>query len=248
VSVHGAEPPESDWIRKYRQNVARGIAGADLVVAPTAWMLQQVCRYYGEPKKKAVVYDGRNAALFLPCITRQGYAISVGRLWDAGKQATLLLRDDLPVQVLLVGSEQSPEGAVSSAKSMGRLPKLEMKGPQTEGQLAQLLARASFYIATSRYEPFGLAPLEAALSGCPLLANDIPSLREVWGEDAFYFETNNSQSLLLAIQELASNSTLRSEYASRALERARKQYSSARMADEYLELYRSLISAEVAAA
>jgi len=37
------------------------------------------------------------------------------------------------------------------------------------------------------YEPFGLAPLEAALSRCAIVANDIPSLREVWGSAAMYF-------------------------------------------------------------
>lgn len=248
VSVHGAEPPDSQWIRDYRENVSTGLSRADLVVAPTRWMLEQVCRHYGEPKKKAVVYNGRDSKLFIPHFSKEECAISVGRIWDAGKQALLLLRDDLPIQTLLVGSEQNPEGAVASAQSTGRLPNLLMKGPQSEGQLRQLLARAGMYMATSRYEPFGLAPLEAALSRCAIVANDIPSFREVWGDDAIYFERNNSQSLVLTIQELASNPSRRSEYAARALERARKQFSSARMAGDYLELYRSLVSAEVAAA
>jgi glycosyltransferase involved in cell wall biosynthesis len=104
------------------------------------------------------------------------------------------------------------------------------------------------YIATSRYEPFGLAPVEAALSRCAIVANDIPTFREVWGDDAVYFKTNNSQALVNAIQELASNPTKRSEYGARALDRARKQFNSHRMAEDYLELYRTLVSAEAAAA
>jgi glycosyltransferase involved in cell wall biosynthesis len=114
--------------------------------------------------------------------------------------------------------------------------------------LRQLLARAGIYIATSRYEPFGLAPIEAAFSRCAIVANDIPTFREVWGDDAIYFEANNSQALINAIQELASNPTRRSEYAARALDRARKHFNSHRMAEDYLELYRTLISAEAAAA
>ena len=43
------------------------------------------------------------------------------------------------------------------------------------------------YVSSSVYEPFGLAPLEAALCGCAVVANDIGSLREVWGEAAIYF-------------------------------------------------------------
>src|SRR5690349_8523010 len=55
VAVHGVEPPESDWIEGYRENVVRGLAKADLVVAPSQWMLDQVCRYYGRLRKAAVV-------------------------------------------------------------------------------------------------------------------------------------------------------------------------------------------------
>jgi len=248
VAVHGVQPPANDWIRQYREYVARGLSRADLVIAPTRWMLDEVFRHYGEPTKAAVVYNGRDPRLFDPVAAKQNYVVSIGRLWDAGKQATLLLRDDLPLQTILVGSEQSPEGAVASAQAMGRLAKLRAIGPQSETQLRQLLAGASMYLATSRYEPFGLAPLEAALSGCPIVANDISSFREIWEDDAIYFDRNNPRSLVLTIQELASNPLRRLEYGHRALQRARRQFSSEKMAESYLAHYRSLVHSEVAAA
>jgi glycogen(starch) synthase len=248
VTVHGAEPPESEWIRQYRKNVAYGLAAADLVVAPSQWMLNKVDQYYGPVPRKAVIYNGRDPNLFVPHLDKDNFAISVGRLWDAGKQASLLLRDDLPLKTVLVGPEQSPEGVIAVAQSAGRMPNLQMFGPQSEEQLSQLLGRAAIYVATSRYEPFGLAPVEAALSRCALIANDIPTFRELWGDDAVYFERNNSQNLVLTIQELASNPKRRSEYAGRVLERARSKFTSERMAEDYLKLYRSLIAAEVAAA
>ncbi len=248
VAVHGTEPPDSEWIRTYRENVVRGLAGADIVVAPTQWMLEEARRHYGEPRDAAVVYNGRDQRLFMPYESKELFAISVGRLWDAGKQATLLLQSDLPLETILIGSEQSPAGAVASAQSAGQFPRLKMKGPQTEAQLRQLFSRAAMYIATSRYEPFGLAPVEAAFSRCAIVANDIQSLREVWGDDAIYFERNNPQALLLTIQELASNSSRLGEYADRAFERARARYNSENMAEEYLKLYRSLVAVEVATA
>jgi glycosyltransferase involved in cell wall biosynthesis len=247
VAVHGAEPPDSEWIRQYRENVKRGLSAADLVVAPSRWMLEQIGRFYGTSCRTAVVYNGRDPKLFVPHLSKENFAISVGRLWDAGKQACLLLRDDLPLKTILVGSEQSPEGIIAAAKSAGRLPGLRMLGVQSESQLRYLLGRASIYLATSRYEPFGLAPLEAAMSRCVLVANDIPTFREIWGDDAIYFERNNSQSLQLTIQELASNPSRRSEYAGRVLHRARKHFTSQRMAEDYLKLYRSLMSEVVAA-
>lgn len=248
VAVHGEEPHPGDWISQYRENVTNGLAGADLVIAPTKWMLDQACRYYGEPRKKAVVHNGRDPNFFLPEVAKEDFAVSVGRIWDAGKQATLLVREDLSVPTFLIGSEQSPQGAVASAQSSGRYPNLLMKGPQPEAELIQHFARAAMYIATSRYEPFGLAPLEAALSRCAIVANDIPSFREVWGDDALYFEQNNPQSMVLTIQELASNRSRRFEYGARALERARKLFNSQRMADDYLVLYRTVMPMEAAVA
>ena len=62
--------------------------------------------------------------------------------------------------------------------------RVSLKGPQTESQLRSLYSRASIYAATSRYEAFGMTALEAALSRCAIVANDIPPFREVWGEAA----------------------------------------------------------------
>ena len=52
----------------------------------------------------------------------------------------------------------------------------EIKDRKTlEAQLRTLYSRASIYAATSRYEAFGMAPLEAAFSRCAIVAHDIPS-------------------------------------------------------------------------
>jgi glycogen synthase len=248
VAVHGAEPPASDWIVQYRDNVHRGLNAADAVVAPSRWMLEQLSEHYLEPKQASVIYNGRDPALFLPCVAKQNYAVSVGRLWDAGKQVSLILGDELPIETVLIGSERNPESTGKTVLLPNPAWHLKMQGYSSGAQLRQIFARASMYLATSRYEPFGLAPLEAALSRCAIVANDIPSFREVWGEDAIYFERNNSRSLIDAIQELASNCERRAEYAGRALARAHRIFTSERMADQYLKLYRTLVSAKVAVA
>ena len=74
-------------------------------------------------------------------------------------------------------------------------------------------SRAAIYIATSKYEPFGLAPLEAALSRCAIVANDIPSLREVWEDAALYFRKDDARSLREALVRLHGDRELRLEYA-----------------------------------
>src|SRR6185503_2777268 len=110
-------------------------------------------------------------------------------------------------------------------------------GPLEECDLFALFRVSSMYIATSIYEPFGLAPLEAALCGCAVLANDIPSLREVWGDAALYFEDADALSRLLG--QLHTSTEMLMEARQRAGTRA-LELNAARMTAEYLALYSEL--------
>ncbi len=248
-AVHGEAPRPSKWLDWYRDTITRGLAGADAVVAPTRWMLDAVSSLYTQPRQSKVIYNGRNPGFFNPHMTKQDLLLSVGRLWDGGKQVSLLLERDHPLPVQIVGSEEHPEAPLRGKRSAKSRPaQVQFRGPQSQAQLRHLYARASMYAATSRYEPFGLAPLEAAFSRCALIINDVPSLREVWGETAYYFKRNDGSSLADAIQTLRQDGALRANYANLAYHRARARYTAARMVEEYLVLYRQLAGAEVAAA
>ena len=111
-----------------------------------------------------------------------------------------------------------------------------------------LYSRASIYAATARYEPLGMAALEAAFSRCAIVANDIPSFREIWGDAALYFRTNDAASLAESIRTLNADRSMRRAYAELAYSRARERFTTKRMIDECLQLYRSLISAKSIAA
>src|SRR4029077_19472105 len=127
-------------------------------------------------------------------------------------------------------------------------PSLILTGVLTENQLRQRYARASIYIATSQYEPFGLAPVEAALSRCAILASDIPSFREIWGDAACYFTNNDAASLEVALHRLNADKELAASYGQLAHQRARQRYTSSRMVEDYLHLYEALVLTEVNAA
>lgn len=250
VAVHGKEPQPSSWSRWYRESVARGLQAATAVVAPSRWMLEQVQAHYGTPRQSSVIYNGRTPALFNPHVTKEEYALGVGRIWDSGKQVTLLAEAELPMPTYLVGSEEHPELALRGQGVLAGTTRsrLHFKGQQSEAQLRQLYSRASVYAATSKYEPFGLAPLEAALSRCALVANDIPTFRELWGDAALYFRRNDARSLGETLALLKSEPELRSEYGNRAYQRALQRFTTDRMVDDYMALYTTLAGAGALAA
>ncbi len=247
VGVHGHQPQPNDWIDWYRIVVTRGIEGADFVVAPSTWMMEALGSYYARPERASVIYNGRNHQLFNPLVTKQRFALSVGRLWDKGKQLSLFRGLQSPIPVYVAGSDDHPDGSSSSSiRNFGDA--IKFKGVQNEAQLCKLYSRASIYAAVSRYEPFGLALLEAAFSRCAIVANDIPSFREIWGDSICYFRTNDPQDLEQKIEWLASDEAARRQFGQSSYEHAMARYTADRMVEQYLDLYRALVPAEAAAA
>jgi len=249
--VHGHEPREGRWMRWYREAVARGLWHASAVVAPSVWMLDAIRGCYARPRRDAVIYNGRNPASFNPYVSKDDSVLSVGRLCDAGKQVSLLTQHIHPLPVCIVGAEAVADTKIpirTDVKLAIDQVSVAIKGPQTEAQLRTLYSRASIYAATSRYEAFGMAPLEAAFSRCAIVANDIPCFREIWGDAAIYFEANDASSLAHVIRRMHEHRDLCRGYATRAYQRARECFTAKRMIDEYVRLYHSLIGAKVAAA
>ncbi len=249
VAVHGEPPKEDPWIRWYRQTVTCGLSHATAVVAPSRWMLEQLAEHYVRPEQGMVIYNGRSPAEFNPHSEKEDYMVSVGRLWDGGKQVKLLTQCEMPLPTVVVGSDVHPDETFRSAAPIAPNPRrLRFIGPQPAEEVSRLFSRASIYAAISRYEPFGLAPLEAALSRCALVANDIPTFHELWGDAACFFRPNDAISMAATVRHLHSDPKLRRRYADRAYERALQRFTAERMVDDYLALYGTLTSAGVAAA
>src|SRR5271155_1517806 len=251
-AVQGCTPRPTRWLKWYRETIIRGIAAADAVVAPSAWMLDTICATYTRPRREAVIYPGRNPIFFNPYVSKDDSVLSVGRLIDAGKQVFLLTQHALPFSVCIVGADQTvpvPRIPIrADVKVSTDQSSVAVRGPQTEAQLRALYSRAAIYAATSRYEPVSTAAIDAAFSRCAIVANDIPSFREVWGDAALYFRTNDASSLAATLRQLDADRPLRHAYADRAYARARERFTTKRMIDDYLELYRSLVSAHSLAA
>ena len=240
VAVHGREPDDTPWMRRYREHVTNGLRAAGLVVAPSQWMLDAVSRHYLRPERAGVIYNGRSRELFDPAQQKQELILSVGRIWDEGKHVSLLLQAAQPMATKIVGWTQEPG---RENRAFPALPSnIELSGPQSEGELRDIYAKASLYAATSRYEPFGLSPVEAALSGCALVMNDIPVFHELWGDAAAYFRKDDPADLARVNKELSSNQELRDRLANQAFVCACQKFAAPRMVAQYETSYHQVVS------
>ena len=248
MAVHRTFPPLTDWLRWYRQVVARGLHGATTVVAPSRWMLDQIEFHYGKLASSCVVHNGRTPTLFNPYITKEEKIVTVGRLWDSGKNVSLLLRREMPGTVRIVGCDRHPESQNNGFMAEAIRPNVSLDPEQDERQIVQTLARAGIYAATSQYEPFGLAPVEAALSRCAIVASDIPSFQELWGGAAIFFRNNDEESLVTALERLLHSPELRRDQGNLAYRHARQHFSAEQMVACYRKLYHSLAPARALSA
>lgn len=99
---------------------------------------------------------------------------------------------------------------------------------------------AELFVYPSRYEGFGLPPLEAMACGTPVVVSRASSLPEVVGEAAVQVDPGDVDGLARALLQLLTRADLRAMYRERGLEQAQR-FSWPHMARETLLLYRELL-------
>ena len=228
-AVHGTAAPHS-WTA-YRDRVAQGLAGADLVAAPTRAMLDTLAQNYGHQGPVAVLPNGRDASAFRAA-SKQPVILAAGRFWDEAKNLAALeaVAPALPWPVHVAGSCEAPDGQRRQPRTVRTL------GVLSPAALASEMAGAAIYALPARYEPFGLSILEAALSGCALVLGDIPSLRETWGAAARYVPPNDHAALQATLAGLIDHPVERARLG-RAARRRALDFSQQRMAQSTLDAY-----------
>jgi glycosyltransferase involved in cell wall biosynthesis len=131
---------------------------------------------------------------------------NVATLLAAYRRYRELVADPLPLVLA---------GSASSAA-----PGVIVDRDPTPDRLAELYARAAALIQPSLYEGFGLTAVEAMGAGAPVIASDIPGLRETCGEAARYFDPLDTDALAAAMAELGDGREPRAELCERGVRRA----------------------------
>ncbi|HEX9037239.1 MAG TPA: glycosyltransferase family 1 protein [Ktedonobacterales bacterium] len=108
--------------------------------------------------------------------------------------------------------------------------------PVLEADLAALYSAASVFAFTSRYEGFGLTPLEAMACGAPVVCSSATSLPEVVGSAGILVNPDNTDEIGAAIYRTLMAPELSADLRARGLAHA-KQFNWRRVATETSSLY-----------
>lgn len=189
---------------RYRALVPRSIARASVVVTPSEAVADAVREAYAPAVPVRVVPHGvapewstaqppdpaLRARLGLP----SSYVVFVGTLEPRKDVRTLLAAHrqlpDAPPLVLVGPPGWGEQVDVSGAIAPGYLE---------EGDLRSVVAGSSALVLPSRDEGFGLPLLEALAAGTPVVASDLPVLREVGADVASYAAVGDADAFAAAL-------------------------------------------------
>lgn len=96
----------------------------------------------------------------------------------------------------------SLNNAVFGGRAPDEIPGVIVASGRSDAAISALYANAAALVFPSRYEGFGIPPLEAMVHDCPVIASDIPVLHETCGEAATFFDPDDAATLarLMAAQ------------------------------------------------
>ena len=172
--------------------------------------------------------------------------ITVGRL-SATKRVDLLIdavgmlhKSGLAVRLVVAGGGKLQQQLQQEVwdKSLGEVVRLA--GRVDPRQMPKLYRASDIFVSASMQEGMSNAMLEAMACGLPIITTACEGTEELIGDNGIVVGEATADQMAIAIRQLAENSHLYETMSLAARERA-EQFSWARTADEYVELYRRLL-------
>jgi len=188
----GPLPPDLAW---RAEATGQGLRRAHAAITPTHAFAAALRAEYG-PIPLQTIHNGRRP---VPNATpRERAVLAAGRLWDAAKNIAALdaVAPHLDASIRAAGPTRWSGGAA-------HFPNLTLLGPLDEPGMAAARAAATVFAAPARYEPFGLAILEAAQAGQALVLADLPTFRELWDGAALFIGPDLATTLRTALDDPA---------------------------------------------
>ncbi|KEF39754.1 glycosyltransferase [Schinkia azotoformans MEV2011] len=133
-------------------------------------------------------------------------------------QTAIHLLQDFNIYVVIAGMENSRIFEDSYLEPNNRMIYV---GYVNEQELRSLYENATCFVYPSKYEGFGLPPLEAMSMGCPVILSTAASLPEVYGESVLYCDPNDSYSLVKQLIKIYSDENLKKQLIQEGIDHAK---------------------------
>ena len=166
--------------------------------------------------------------------------LMVGRFSYQKDQATIIRAISLlpqNVELWLAGYGDTEEMLSNLATELNISNRVHLLGMRSD--VPNLLKASDIVVQSSHIEGFGLAAVEAMAAGKPIIATDIPGLRDVVNGAGMLFKHEDYHQLSDLISELLKNHELYGRLVTHGYQRS-KQYSLDKMIDRYHHVYTNI--------
>lgn len=216
--------------RLYRRRRQADIDRSTLVVTDSEYSKREIMRHFRAGREPVVIPCATSIADFAPGPEKheKEYFLYVGGL-DPRKSVDSLLRvfcrlaaeGALRSSLVVAGSTRhAPAPLLKLIEEGVRRGCVDLTGYVDDPALARLYAGALALVYPSRYEGFGLPPLEAMTLGCPVITVRATSIPEVCGDAVYYVEPWSEQGLGDALRVFERDRDLRVRFGDAGKKRA----------------------------
>lgn len=236
----------------YRTFNARATSVADAVLVPSRYTADDVERLFPRALGKVRITPeaaddfsaGEVGAIPTGLLAEGGrYVLSMGNTKPNKDLPTLfsafakLAASDSDVVLLLAGA--GDDAYLDASVDAACRARVRFTGRVDDAELRALYAGAAAFAFPSRYEGFGLPPLEAMSFGAPVVVARAASLPEVAGDAALLFEPGDASALASALERVLGDAATRERLVAAGRERA-AEFSWARTAEQTVAVYREV--------
>jgi glycosyltransferase involved in cell wall biosynthesis len=150
--------------------------------------------------------------------------------------ASFLKRENFDLKV--IGNKPSIT-EIALFRELNITDRIIFAGQVDDQELFRAYNQAFCFIFPSLLEGFGMPLLESFIARCPVICSDIPVFREICGDAAIYFDTEDPASITQSVESLLGNKVSRILMIDKGLKQAHKfQWRDA--AKKTLDIYKSL--------
>jgi glycosyltransferase involved in cell wall biosynthesis len=211
----------------YRWNL-RSALKAQRIITVSESSRNEMVQWLGlTPSQVAVVHNGIDPAWQTPMVDSAWTAphgdspyILFGGSFEPRKNLSRLLRafqravdSGIPHHLIMVVEKSSPHAppVMALANSLRAAGRLHFLSELNEPTLRTVYRKADAFVFPSLSEGFGLPPLQALASGLPVIASDIPVMREILNGAVAYFDPKSVDDITRALIAITCDQRLRQQ-------------------------------------
>jgi glycosyltransferase involved in cell wall biosynthesis len=206
---------------------------ADRVICVSRFSAGELARFAGlSGDKITVIHPGVDHLWFCTGTSERlhpgPYLIAVGNLKPHKNITNLiaafsLVQHKIPHDLIIVGKNY---GFMSRDKQIDQhvatlSNRIVFTGQVTNERLRAYMRNAEALVFPSKYEGFGLPPLEAMACGCPAVVTNAASVPEACGDAALYFDPYDEVDIAEKILYILENPDVRNDFRRKGIDRAR---------------------------